>query len=168
MIMELECPSTVSSFRSRLRFKLRSISSESLSDEMRMSISEESRMLRLMLMAFDMELRAVSPALEKKELMGGWERGVEGVVADVEGRGVGCEPVLGDIVVRWKIRWRKPNTCLFFLFREVSRESTGVTIRAAEGRVTAPAYLGRLIWELSVCSGETQYFDLLIFSKEIN
>ena len=100
MIMELECPSTMSSFRSRLRFKLRSISSESLSDEMRMSISEESRMLRLMLMAFDMELRAVSPALEKKELMGGWERGVVGVVAEVEGRGVGWEPVLGDIVAR--------------------------------------------------------------------
>jgi hypothetical protein len=67
---------------------------------MRMSISEESRMLRLMLMAFDMELRAVSPALEKKELMGGWERGVVGVVAEVEGRGVGWEPVLGDIVAR--------------------------------------------------------------------
>ena len=147
VIMELECPLSVSSLesRSRLRFKLRSISSglsESLSDETRMSISDESSMLRLML---DMELRAISPALEKKELMEGWDRGVEGVVADVEGRGVGCEPVLGDIVVRWKIRWRKPNTCLFFLFREVSRESTGVTSGAAEGRVTAPAYLGQLM-----------------------
>ena len=46
-----------------------------------------------MLMAFDMELRAVSPALAKKELMEGWDRGVEGVVADVEGSGVGCDPV---------------------------------------------------------------------------
>ena len=76
MIMELECPSTESSFRSRLRFKLRSISSESLSDETRMSISDESRMLRLMLMAFDMELRAVSPALEvgKEGLWEWWQR----------------------------------------------------------------------------------------------
>ena len=62
-----------------------------------MSISDESSMLRLML---DMELRAISPALEKKELMEGWDRGVEGVVADVEGRGVGWEPVLGDIIAR--------------------------------------------------------------------
>ena len=82
-----------------------------------MSKSDGSGMLRLMPMAFDIELRAVSPALEKNELMGGWDRGVEGVEVDVDGRGGGCEPVLGDIVVRWRIKCRK-NLALvtFFCF----------------------------------------------------
>ena len=116
MIMELECPLSVSSLasRSRLRLVLRSISSR-ISE----SVSDESRMLRLMLMAFDMELRAVSPALAKKELMEGWDRGVEGVVADVEGSGVGCEPVLGDMVIRRQISWRKANyTCVNFMLEK--------------------------------------------------
>ena len=118
-----------------------------------MSISEVSRMLRLMLMAFDMELRAVSPALEKKELMGGWERGVVGVLAEVDGRGDGWEPVLGDIVSRWR-RWGKRNQTLvyFSVFREVGRECSGVTSGAAAGQVTAPAYLGRLGSECNECS----------------
>ena len=103
--MELECPLSVSSLasRSRLRLVLRSISSR-ISE----SVSDESRMLRLMLMAFDIELRAVSPALAKKELM-----------ADVEGSGVGCEPVLGDMVIRRQISWRKANyTCVQFLLEK--------------------------------------------------
>ena len=95
--MELECPLSVSALasRSRLRLILRSISS-GLSE----SVLDESSMLRLMLLAFDIELRAVSPALAKKELMEGWDRGVEGLVADVGGSGVGCQPVLGDMVMR--------------------------------------------------------------------
>ena len=103
--MELECPLSVSSLasRSRLRLVLRSISSR-ISE----SVSDESRMLRLMLMAFDIELRAVSPALAKKELM-----------TDVEGSGVGCEPVLGDMVIRRQISWRKANyTCVNFMLEK--------------------------------------------------